>query len=79
MNITDLTVHELKEKIDSKELKVTDIVKAYIDRIDEKEKDVDAFLTILKEEALSKAKDIQTKIDSGDIKKEFAGITIGIK
>ena len=79
MNITDLTVHELKEKLDSKDLKVTDIVKAYIDRIDEKEKDVDAFLTILKEEALSKAKDVQTKIDSGDIKKEFAGIPIGIK
>ena len=79
MNITDLTVHELKEKIDSKELKVTDIVKAYIDRIDEKEKDVDAFLTILKEEALSKAKDVQTKIESGKIKKEFAGIPIGIK
>ena len=37
MNITDLTVHELKEKLDSKELKVTDIVTAYIDRIDEKE------------------------------------------
>ena len=79
MNITDLTVHELKEKIDSKELKVTDIVKAYIDRIDEKEKDVDAFLTILKEETLSKAKDVQTKIESGEIKKEFAGIPIGIK
>ena len=79
MNITDLTVHELKEKLDSKELKVTDIVKAYIDRIDEKEKDVDAFLTILKEEALSKAKDVQTKIESGEIKKEFAGIPIGIK
>ena len=79
MNITDLTVHELKEKIDSKELKVTDIVKAYIDRIDEKEKDVDAFITILKDEALSKAKDLQTKIESGKIKKEFAGIPIGIK
>ena len=79
MNITDLTVHELKEKLDSKDLKVTDIVKAYIDRIDEKEKDVDAFLTILKEEALSKAKDVQTKIESGEIKKEFAGIPIGIK
>ena len=79
MNITDLTVHELKEKLDSKELKVTDIVKAYMDRIDEKEKDVEAFITILKDEALSKAKDVQTKIDSGEIKKEFAGIPIGIK
>ena len=40
MNITDLTVHELKEKLDNKELTITDINKAYVDRIVEKEKDI---------------------------------------
>ena len=38
MDITNLTVHELKEKLASKELTITEINKAYIDRINEKEK-----------------------------------------
>ena len=38
MNITELTVHELLEKLKNKELTVTEITKAYIDRINEKEK-----------------------------------------
>ena len=38
MNITDLTVHELKEKLDKKELTVSEITKAYVDRINEKER-----------------------------------------
>ena len=37
MNITELTVHELKEKLDKKELTSEEITKAYIDRINEKE------------------------------------------
>ena len=47
MNITDLTVHELLEKLDKKEIKITDITKAYVDRINEKEKDVEAFASFL--------------------------------
>ena len=33
MDITELTVHELQEKIRNKELTVTEITKAYVDRI----------------------------------------------
>ena len=47
MNITDLTVHELVDLLDKKEITSTDIVRAYADRIDEKEKDVQAFVTVL--------------------------------
>ena len=38
MNITELTVHELLEKLKNKELTCTEITKAYVDRINEKEK-----------------------------------------
>ena len=38
MNITELTVHELKEKLEKKELTSYEITKAYTDRIAEKEK-----------------------------------------
>ena len=79
MDITELTVHELQEKLKNKELTVTEITKAYVDRINEKEKDVEAFVTTLTDEALEKAKDVQVKIESGEISGDFAGIPIGIK
>ena len=39
MDITELTVHELQEKLKNKELTITEITKAYTDRIKEKEKE----------------------------------------
>ena len=79
MNITELTVHELQEKLKNKELTITEITKAYADRINEKEKDVQAFVTILTDEAVKHAEEIQSKVESGEITGEFAGIPIGIK
>ena len=79
MEITELTVHELKEKLVKKEITVQEVTKAYVDRINDKEKDVGAFVTTLCDEALEEAKSIQEKIDVGEIKGELAGIPIGIK
>ena len=75
MDITELTVHELVEKIKNKELTVTEINKAYIDRINDREKDVQAFITLLTEEALKEAESIEKKENLS----ELAGIPIGIK
>ena len=79
MELTELTVHELQEKLNKKEITVTEITKAYIDRINEKEKDVQAFVTTLTDEAMEKAKKIEEEIERGEIKTELAGIPIGIK
>ena len=79
MDITELTVHELQEKLRNKELTVTEIMQAYVNRINEKEKDVQAFITPLTEEAMKQAKETQAKIESGEVKGDFAGLPIGIK
>ena len=79
MEITELTVHELQEKLKNKELTIKEITKAYTDRINEKEKDVQAFVTVLTDEAEKKAEEIQNKIENGEIEGAFAGIPIGIK
>ena len=79
MNITDLTVHELQEKLKNKELTVTEITEAYCNRIEEKEKDIDSFNTTYLDEARNQAKEIQEKINNGEITGEYAGIPIGIK
>lgn len=79
MNITELTVHEILEKLKNKELTSAEITKAYVDRINEKEKDVQAFITPLTDEAIKKAEEIDKKIEAGESKSELAGIPIGLK
>ena len=79
MEITELTVHELKEKLDKKELTITQITKAYVDRMKEKENDVQAFVNTLEKEALEKAEDIENKVKNGEMQGEYVGIPIGIK
>ena len=79
MEITELTVHELLEKIENKELTITQITQSYIDRINEKEQDVNAFVTTLTNEALEKANEIEVKVNNGEITSKLAGIPIGIK
>ena len=60
-NITNLTVHELVEKLKSNELTSEEITKAYIDRINDKEKDVGAFVTLTTDDAEKKAIEIDKK------------------
>ena len=78
-NIVDLTVHELQEKIANKELTIKEINEAYINQIKEKEKDVQAFITDLTEEAIKDAEKIDGKIKNGEKLGDLAGIPIGIK
>ena len=79
MNITDLTVHELQDKLENNELKITDITKAYVDRIAEKEPKVEAFVNTLTDEAIEQAENLQSKKEKGELDGNLAGIPIGIK
>lgn len=73
MEIYELSVHELLEKLDKNEITKEEILSSYQNRINEKEKDVQAFITITDTEAkeqFEKAKNSPSKL---------AGIPIGIK
>ena len=67
MELTDLTVHELMEKVKNKEITIEEITKAYADRINEKEPEVNAFVSTRLDEAIAESKNPE------------AGIPIGIK
>lgn len=79
MEIYELTVHELIEKLEKKEITPTQITESYLKRINEKEKDVQAFVTVTDENAKSKAKEIEDKKAKGENLGKLAGIPIGIK
>lgn len=67
MELTDLTVHELMEKVKNKEITIEEITKAYAARINDKESEVNAFVSTRLDEAIAESK------------KPEAGIPIGIK
>mgnify|MGYP000360466620 FL=1 len=79
MELYELTVHELMDKLNKKEITSEDITKSYVSRINEKEDNVETFVTVLSEEAENKAKEIDQKIEKGEITNKLAGIPIGIK
>ena len=79
MNITELTVYELQQKLKRKELTIAEILESYCNRINEKEPEVEAFVTTYLEEAKAEAQKVQEKLDNGEDLGEYAGIPIGIK
>ncbi len=79
MEIYELTAHELIEKLNKKEITSTQITESYLKRIEEKEKDVQAFVTVTDKNALEQAKEIDEKIANGEQIGNLAGIPIGIK
>ncbi len=79
MKIFELTVHELMDKLDKKEITSEEITKSYLSRIEEKEKDVQAFVTKTGEKALEQAKKIDEKIKKEGKRAKLEGIPIGLK
>ena len=73
MELYELTVHELIEKLDKKEITPEEIMKSYSKRIEEKEPEIAAFVTRTDKEAIESAKNVNRE------KSKFAGIPIGIK
>ena len=67
MELTDLTVHELMEKVKNKETTIEEITKEYAARINEKEPEVNSFVSTRLDEAIAESKNPE------------AGIPIGIK
>ncbi|MDO5155014.1 MAG: Asp-tRNA(Asn)/Glu-tRNA(Gln) amidotransferase subunit GatA [Eubacteriales bacterium] len=74
-----LTAVELGKKIKNKEISVVEATKAYLDSLEEKEKDIKAFVTIDREGALKRAEEVQALIDEGKLTGPLAGVPVGIK
>ena len=79
MELYEYTVHELSEKLQTGEITSEELVKSYFDRIKEKDGSVKAYVSTLEEQAISKAKDVDSRRKAGEKLGKFAGIPIGIK
>ncbi|NME82870.1 Asp-tRNA(Asn)/Glu-tRNA(Gln) amidotransferase subunit GatA [Clostridium sp. SM-530-WT-3G] len=74
-----MSIKEMVLKIKSQEITSEELVHSYIDQIKEREKDVNAFLTLMCDEAIEKAKEIDEKIKNGEKTGKLVGIPIAIK
>ena len=79
MELYNLTAHELKDKIKTKEVKVEEVVHSHLNRIEKTDSTLGAYLYVGKEEALNKAKELDDKIAKGEELKNLSGIPVAIK
>jgi aspartyl-tRNA(Asn)/glutamyl-tRNA(Gln) amidotransferase subunit A len=70
---------ELAAAIKAKKLSVPEVVSAYIDSIEKNDQNLNAFLALSKESALSRAKEIQSRLDKGEELSPLAGVPIALK
>lgn len=79
MDLHKLTAYETKALIDNKEIKVEEVIKAHLNRIESLDKKLGAFLYVAEEGAIEKAKDLDKKINNGEKLNSLGGIPIAIK
>ena len=79
MELYEYTVHELADMLEKGETTSYEITKSYLDRIRDVDYKVNAYVSVLEEEALTKAKKIDEERKAGVELSKYAGIPIGIK
>lgn len=77
--ICEMTASEIKEAYSKKEFTVPEVTRAFLDEIKAKDEVIKAYITVCEEEAMSKAKEVQAKMDNGEEVGPLAGIPIAIK
>ncbi len=79
MNLMTLTAVELGRKIKNKEVTAAEAAQASLDAIRKKENEINSFVTVDEEGAIERAKEIQKRIDAGELTGPLAGVPVAIK
>lgn len=79
LTIYSMTAHEMHDKLKNKELSATEATKSVLDRINKTDSRVKAYLTLLSEEALKKAEEVDKKLAAGEKLKPLEGIPMALK
>ena len=79
MDILNMSALELSKNIQSGVISVKEAVDAYLNVIEEKDKEINAFITIDKEYLYKRVEEVQVGIDSGKFESKLAGVPIAVK
>ena len=79
MELYQLPAHELHEKMLAGEVSAVEITEAIYDRIEEVEDNVQAYLNLMKEQAIEQAEKVDQKLADGEDINPLAGIPVALK
>ena len=79
MSLLDLTATPLAKAIKKGDVTAVDAMQAVIEQIENKEKELNCYVTFDKEAALENAKKVQAGIEDGSISGPLAGVPVAIK
>lgn len=79
MELLDFTAVELGKRIQKKEVSVWEAASACLERIQEKEAALHAFVTVDEEKVRNQAEEVQKKLDCGELTGPLAGVPVAIK
>jgi len=79
MKLYELTAHELKDMLRKGEVSSREITESVLDRIQEVEEKVKAYVTVDREGALKQAEEVDEKLKQGEQLPPLAGIPIALK
>jgi len=79
MDISKLTIESARKGMIKKEFTCTELVRAYLDKIEKDNKEINNFLEVTDKLALEQAKKIDDKIERGEKIEGLEGIPIAIK
>lgn len=74
----NLSIVKIREKLLKKEFSAEELVKYYLGKIEEKDKELNSYITVFKEEALSEAKNFDSNFKT-ESQKKLGGIPIAVK
>src|SRR5699024_1842537 len=77
--LLDLTALELGRKIQAQEVTAMEDLDAFFEKIDKKEKEIHAYVTIDRENAYKQAQKVQAEIENGTLTSPLAGVPVAIK
>jgi aspartyl-tRNA(Asn)/glutamyl-tRNA(Gln) amidotransferase subunit A len=79
MDLTALTATDIRELLTRRQVSAQELVRAHLDAIEQRDKEVRAYLTLCPERALEKAKQVDALIEAGEDLPPLAGVPTAIK
>lgn len=79
MKLTKWTAVELGQKIKAGETTAVEAVEAVFEEIEKKEREIHGYITVDKERAIEQAKQVQKRIEAGELTHPLAGVPMAVK
>lgn len=79
MNLFELKAWEIANGLRNKDFSCEEITKNYFEKIKEVDKDINAYISLMEEEATKRAKEVDEKFKNREELSEIAGIPISVK